>query len=203
MRKRLVDYKTALLFAMPSFISVYAVRRFLLPLIPKIIFSSGSFVLHQDMFIMLVFAVMMFAAGFSMIRNKTVEEEKWKSGFNYAGIAQAGFIVGAITGLVSVGGGFLIIPALVVFARVPIRLAVGTSLVIIATNALIGFEGELHNNPNIDWFFLFYFCIFSIAGIIAGSSISRFIPSTKLKPMFGWFIFVMGIYIIVRELFIR
>ena len=200
MRKRLVDYTTAMLFAVPSFISVYIVRRFFLPLVPEKIVEAGSFVLHKDLFIMLIFAVMMIAAGYSMVRNRLGDKNEKKT-FNYPRIAQQGFIVGAITGLVSVGGGFLIIPSLVLFAKVPIRMAVGTSLIIIATNALVGFTGELHNNPNVDWYFLFYFCLFSVAGIIAGSTISHYIPSEKLKPLFGWFVLVMGGYIVVKELF--
>ncbi len=205
MRKGLVDYKTAIAFALPSFLSVYIVRRFLLPLIPAVIFRSGSFVMSKEVFIMLVFAVLMISAAYSMIRNKKYEDaDKATNGeFNYSMILFQGFLVGAITGLVSVGGGFLIIPSLVLFARVPIRMAVGTSLVIIATNAFVGFIGDLHNQNVIDWVFLFKFCAFSIAGIILGSNIARFIPAPRLKPLFGWFVLAMGCYIVIRELFFQ
>jgi uncharacterized membrane protein YfcA len=147
----------------------------------------------------------MIAAAFSMIRNKKYDDpDKIQLGdFNYPRIMLQGFIVGAITGLVSVGGGFLIIPSLVLFARVPIKMAVGTSLVIIATNAFIGFIGDLHNQAVVDWAFLFKFCIFSILGIILGSNIVRYIPATRLKPMFGWFILVMGCYIVIHELLLQ
>lgn len=205
MRKDLVDYRTAIAFALPSFVSVYSVRRFLLPLIPRIVYQSGNFIITKEIFIMLVFAVLMISAAFSMIRNKKYEEvDKSMIGhFNYSMILAQGFLVGAITGLVSVGGGFLIIPSLVLFARIPIKLAVGTSLVIIATNAFIGFIGDLPNQPVVDWVFLFKFCGFSVAGIILGSNIARFIPASKLKPLFGWFVFVMGCYIVIRELLFR
>ena len=95
----------------------------------------------------------------------------------------------------------LIIPSLVLFAHVPIKLAVGTSLLIISTNAFIGFMGDLHNDFQIDYLFLLTFCTFSIAGIIIGSNVARYIPSEKLKPLFGWFILLMGLYILIRELF--
>ena len=203
MRKDLVDYKTAIAFAVPSFISVYVVRRFLLPLIPPVVFRTDLFFLSKDVFIMLVFAVLMVAAAVSMIRDKKYKEpEKAEIGhFNYPMILRQGFFVGAITGLVSVGGGFLIIPSLVLFARVPIKMAVGTSLIIIATNAFIGFLGDLHNDNVIDWMFLFQFCLFSVVGIIVGSNLTRFIPAQRLKPIFGWFVLFMGCFIIVRELF--
>jgi uncharacterized membrane protein YfcA len=204
MRKELVDYKTAIAFAVPSFISVYIVRRFLLPLIPNVLFRTENFVLSKEIFIMLVFAFLMVAAAYSMIRNKTYSEKenKQEGKFNYTAIFLQGFLVGAITGLVSVGGGFLIIPSLVLFARVPIKMAVGTSLIIIATNAFIGFLGDLHNEAVIDWLFLSKFCVFSVLGIILGSNISRFIPAAKLKPLFGWFVLFMGCYIVIKELFL-
>ena len=154
---------------------------------------------------MIVFAVLMIAAAFSMIRNKKYDDDAivQKRQFNYPRILLQGFMVGAITGLVSVGGGFLIIPSLVLFGRVPIKMAVGTSLVIIATNAFIGFEGDLHNQLTIDWSFLFKFCAFSVVGIMIGSNLARSIPSQRLKPVFGWFVLVMGCFIVIRELLFR
>ncbi len=203
MRKELVDYRTAIAFALPSFVSVYVVRRFLLPILPPVIFKSEHFLLSKEIFIMLVFAVLMISAALSMIRDKKYSEpEKTEIGhFNYPMILFQGFLVGAITGLVSVGGGFLIIPSLVLFARVPMKMAVGTSLIIIATNAFVGFIGDLHNNANIDWIFLLKFCVFSVIGIILGSNLAKYIPAQRLKPLFGWFIFAMGLYIVVREVF--
>jgi len=205
MKKDLVDYKTAVVFAVPSFISVYIVRRYILSLIPPVVFHSGNFVLKKEVLIMLVFGVLMISAAYSMIRNKKYEQEEEKhSGiFNYPMILTQGFLVGAMTGLVSVGGGFLIIPSLVIFGRVPIKMAVGTSLVIIATNAFIGFLGDLSNQLVIDWTFLFKFCLFSVVGIVLGSNIARHISAARLKPLFGWFVLLMGCYIVIHELFIR
>ena len=205
MRKELVDYKTAITFALPSFISVFVVRRFVLPLIPSTVFRSTNFILTKDIFIMLLFAILMIAAAYSMIKNRSYKEAEAGEdrAFNYSMIFIQGFVVGAITGLVSVGGGFLIIPSLVLFARVPIKVAVGTSLVIIATNAFIGFLGDLPNLENIDWTFLFGFCAFSAAGIVLGSNVAKHIPAPRLKPLFGWFVLLMGCYIFVHELFLR
>jgi hypothetical protein len=206
MRNKMIDYKTAFVYAVPSFISVYLVRRFLLPVIPQEIIHLGSRVITKEIFIMLVFAVLMISAAFSMIRKPAFADEDTdylKAEFQYKIILLQGLIVGAITGLVSVGGGFLIIPSLVLFARVPIKLAVGTSLVIIATNSFVGFIGELHNQPFIDYGFLLRFSLFSIGGIFMGSAMAKKISNARLKPIFGWFILFMGVYIVVHELLLR
>ncbi len=198
-RKQLVDYKIALVFTVPSLVSVYVIRRFLLPQIPDIILNTRNYILDKDVLIMVVFALLMIATAISMMR-KTIPVSEEKHALARTKIALLGLIVGAITGLVSVGGGFLIIPALVLFAKIPIRMAVGTSLLVIAANALIGFAGELHNNSAVDWMFLIYFTLLSVLGIIAGGRLAQHIPSDKLKPVFGWFILVMGVYIIFKEL---
>ena len=109
-------------------------------------------------------------------------------------------VVGMITGIVGAGGGFLIIPALVLLAKLPMKKAVGTSLIIIAAKSLIGFTGDLKGEEIIDWNFLFLFSAIAIGGIIGGSILSKHIPNEKLKPAFGWFVLAMGVYIIGREL---
>ncbi|HQW86565.1 MAG TPA: sulfite exporter TauE/SafE family protein, partial [Flavobacteriales bacterium] len=120
--------------------------------------------------------------------------------FNYPLILIEGIVVGTVTGIVGAGGGFLIIPALVLLAKLPMKQAVGTSLIIIAAKSLIGFTGDLNGSEVIDWNFLLVFSAIAIGGIIAGSMLSKRIPNEKLKPAFGWFVLVMGIYIIGREL---
>ncbi len=110
-------------------------------------------------------------------------------------------MVGAITGLVGAGGGFMIIPALVVFAKLPMKMAVGTSLLIIAAKSLIGFVGDVMNPElTIDWTLLIIFSLIATVGIFVGSYLSNFIPGAKLKKAFGWFVAVMGVYILLKEL---
>ncbi|GAC1599062.1 MAG: hypothetical protein NVS3B25_25610 [Hymenobacter sp.] len=109
-------------------------------------------------------------------------------------------MVGVLTGMVGAGGGFLIIPALVLVARLPMQLAVGTSLAIIALNSLIGFTGDLSAGTRIAWPFLLGFLAFALGGIVLGTYLARFIPGQRLKPAFGWFTLAMGIFILVREL---
>jgi uncharacterized membrane protein YfcA len=151
---------------------------------------------------MVFFALIMLAASYSMIKSNKEKKENPNSElkFNYLMIALEGGLVGVLTGIVGAGGGFLIIPALVLFARLPMKMAVGTSLLIIAAKSLIGFLGDL-SNLSVDWAFLLPFTALSILGIFAGSYISKFIPGEKLKKAFGWFVLVMGIYIITKEVF--
>lgn len=200
MKKGLVDYKTALVFAIPSFIAVFLTRKFLVPALPDPLFTIGEAIITKNIGIMVFFAVIMLAASYSMITEKrggdAVEEEVK---FNFPMIALEGLVVGVITGIVGAGGGFLIIPALVLLAKLPMKLAVGTSLLIIAAKSLIGFLGDV-STQTIDWQLLLIFTSLSIVGIFIGSALSKKINDQVLKTGFGWFVLVMGIYIITKEL---
>ena len=152
---------------------------------------------------MLLFAVLMLAASYSMIRDK--KEQKKTAGkqqFNYPLIMIEGAVVGLLTGMVGAGGGFLIIPALVLLSKLPMKKAVGTSLLIIAAKSLIGFTGDI-SNYKMDWTLLIIITLIAIAGIFIGNILSNKINGEKLKKGFGWFVLVMGIYIIIKELFLR
>jgi|UniRef100_UPI004048575A uncharacterized protein len=200
MKKGLVNYKTALVFAIPSFIAVFLTRKFLIPALPDPLFSIGEAMITKNIGIMVFFALIMLAASYSMIRGKKGEsEEEEEVKFNLPMIALEGSVVGVITGIVGAGGGFLIIPALVLLAKLPMKMAVGTSLLIIAAKSLIGFLGDL-SSQTIDWQLLLIFTGLSIVGIFIGSALSKKINEKVLKTGFGWFVLLMGIYIITKEL---
>lgn len=200
MKKGLVNYKTAFVFAIPSFIAVFLTRKFLVPALPDPLVTIGDAIITKNIGIMVFFAIIMLAASYSMIKGKKgsvgLEEEMR---FNFPMIAVEGLVVGVITGIVGAGGGFLIIPALVLFAKLPMKLAVGTSLLIIAAKSLIGFLGDI-STQTIDWQLLLTFTLLSIVGIFIGSALSKKINEQALKTGFGWFVLVMGIYIITKEL---
>lgn len=202
MKKGLVSYKTAAVFAIPSLTAVFLTRKYLVPAIPAEILTLGDFVLTKDLAIMLFFAIIMVAAAYSMIRSgKKKDAEPGEIEFNYPLIILEGAVVGVLTGIVGAGGGFLIIPALVILAKLPMKMAVGTSLLIISVKSLIGFLGDISERI-IDWNFLALFSAFAIAGILIGSFVSKYVPSGKLKGAFGWFVLVMGVYIIAKELMV-
>ena len=119
--------------------------------------------------------------------------------YNYPLIVLEGFVVGVLTGIVGAGGGFLIIPALVLLAKLPMKKAIATSLLIIAIKSLIGFVGDLQV-IEIDWLFLLIFAAISVFGIFVGVWLNQIVPGKKLKKGFGWFVLVMGVFIVLREL---
>jgi uncharacterized membrane protein YfcA len=172
----------------------------IVPAIPSEVVSINGFVVTKSILLMVLFALLMIAASYSMIKRpkKPIDECNTNQKFNYPLILLEGSIVGILTGLVGAGGGFLIIPALVVLSKLPMKQAVGTSLVIIAAKSLIGFFGE-GSFTAIDWKFLLAISTFAIVGIIIGAQLAKKIDGNKLKPAFGWFVLVMGIYIILKE----
>jgi uncharacterized protein len=201
-KKGNLDIKTALIFGFPSVVSVYVVRKFIVPIIPDPIFSLGDMVITKGIFILLVFSVLMVVAALSMIRKnkREVLDCNQKIHYNFSLILGEGILVGAITGLVGAGGGFLIIPALVLFGGLCMKKAVGTSLLVIALKSLVGFGGDLGSGLELDIPFMLLFAGFATVGIIAGTLISKNLTNEKLKPAFGWFVLAMGVYIISKEL---
>lgn len=201
-KKGNLDLKTALVFGLPSIVSVYTMRKFVVPIIPDPVFSLGDVVITKSIFVLIVFSILMMLAALSMIRKnrREVLDCEQKISYNFPLILGEGIVVGAITGLVGAGGGFLIIPALVLFGGLCMKKAVGTSLLIIALKSLIGFTGDLGAGLQLDFHFMLMFSAFATVGIVAGTFISKHIANEKLKPGFGWFVLVMGIYIIGKAL---
>lgn len=200
MQKGLVDLRTAIVFSIPAFIAVYLTRKFLVPAIPEHVVSIADFEITKNIAIMVFFALIMLFASYSMIKERKIQEsQESKVIYNYPLIIIEGLVVGVLTGIVGAGGGFLIIPALVLFAKLPMKKAVATSLLIIAIKSLIGFIGDVEN-LEIDWTFLLSFTFISIIGIFIGVWLNKFIDGKKLKKAFGWFTLIMGIYILFKEL---
>lgn len=201
-KQGLVNTKTALIFGVPAIAAVYATRAFLVPLIPNELFTIGGFIVTKSILLMILFAILMVFASISMIKEKkqTNGNANEKQKFNYPMILVEGAVVGLLTGLVGAGGGFLIIPALVLFSKLPMKQAIGTSLLIIAAKSLIGFTGDI-SHYEMDWKLLLMITGLAIGGIFIGNWLSHKISGDKLKKGFGWFVLVMGIYIIVKELF--
>lgn len=202
--KKLVDFKAVSEFGIPSIFSIFITRHYILPAIPERIFSIGKTDITRDILLMVVFAILMLIASVFMILNSEDVSEKRLNTVRHAKIlplALWGLLIGLITGLLGAGGGFLIIPALILFVKLPMKRAIGTSLVIIAINSIFGFLFSLKETP-LDWKILLLFTLLSIAGIYAGSLFAEKVPGRSLKRWFGWFVGIMGVYIILRELFL-
>ncbi len=201
MKHGLVHYRTALIFAPPSLILVFLTRKFLIPALPAVMIQLGNFVVSKNLFVMLLFAGLMVAASYSMIKGKKDKDmiDDPEPSISIWAVILQGVGVGTLTGLVGAGGGFIIIPTLVLLGKLDMKVAVGTSLFIISINSIFGFLGDL-GSQEIDWKLLFSFSALAAVGILTGSWLTRLIDGSKLKPAFGWFVLGMGIYIFLKEL---
>lgn len=188
----------------PAALMVFLVRQFVIPRIPDHLIEIGSLSVTKNQGILLLFAVIMLLASFAMIRKPQTsgEEVSEQPDFKYGKIMLDGAVVGTVTGIVGAGGGFLIIPALVLLAKLPMKLAVGTSLLIITIKSLLGFLGDI-SNPAIDWKLLLIFSSISVAGIFVGSRLSARVPADLLKRGFGYFTLVMGLFMILKETLLK
>ena len=196
-RKNLVDIKNGFIFAIPSFIAVYLTRKFIVPRIPEIIIES-PILITKNTFLMLFFAVIMIFGALSVLKKKSQDNNNEEKR-NLILIGIQTFTIGIIIGLVGAGGGFLIIPSLILFAKLPMRKAVGTSLFIIAMNSLVGFIGDVQN-LEIDWLFLLTFSVISVVGIFIGMYLTKYTNESQLKKIFAYFVLVMAAIILLKEM---
>ena len=203
--KGYVDWKTAIVFGIPAIVGVALVRYYVVPALPDIFFKINDFEFTRRMGMFGLFALLMIPAAFSMIKKPKDKQQNGDGAvnYNYPLILTEGLLVGGITGMIGAGGGFLIIPALVILANINMKVAIGTSLVIIAFKSLLGFFLGDALTMDINWKFLAVFTGISLVGIFIGSYLSNFIDGDKLKKGFGYFIFVMAIFIFYMEFFIK
>lgn len=198
---QLVSIRTAMMFGMPSLIAIFSTRKWLVASIPDIIVQISSFVVTKRMLILGVFALLMILASLMMItrhNQQSVSSEREQMRLFF--LVLLGFFTGFLTGLVGVGGGFLIIPVLVYMANMPFKTAIGTALLIIASNSLIGFAGHILNYT-VNWHFLSVITTLAIAGIFTGSRWAKNLPTSLLQKFFGWFTLTMGTCMMIREIF--
>ena len=196
-----VNFKIVLLFGIPSLLAVFFTRSQLLPLLPDAFTLSNNVSISKSKLVMIVFSVVMFAASSKMIRKprqKNLATPKIVT--SALPLISQGLLIGTVSGLVGAGGGFLIIPVLVFFANLPMRQAMGTSLTIIAIQCLIGFTGDLGQH-HIDWILVLSFSAISVFGLFIGNRLSKRIIDGNLRQIFGWFILLMSLYIMFKELF--
>lgn len=195
-----VDGRITATFALPSFVSVYLSRRYLVPALPDPLFWAGTFPVKKSDAILFFFAIVMLLAARAMLRDKRPEEGLASDGHpRFASLALDGMAVGLLTGIIGAGGGFLIVPMLVLLAGLPIHRAVATSVLIIAINSFVGFLGDVQHT-HLNWNFILPFTGLSVGGIFLGMYLSRFVPPHRLRKSFGWFVLTVALYMIWKEL---
>ncbi len=204
-RKGQVSLNTAIIFGSTSIITVFITRKYIIPALPENLFTIGDFTFTLSLVTMLLFAIVMLIASVAMIKGrkkKLVGEARKDVKAAIPKLLSYGVGIGFITGLLGAGGGFILIPALVLLVGLPMKKAVGTSLLIIALNSLIGFLGDI-GSFSMNWKLILTVAAIAIAGIILGGSLSKKIEGEKLKKGFGWFVLIMGIYIIIKETLLK
>ena len=220
-RNDLVNVRAAVAFSIPSLLVVFCTRRWLVPAIPQQLGTVAGIEVSKDLFILVLFAVIMGLSALSMIvrpryavavigataaatrdapRPRTAPAVPPPVKVSIPLLALEGAVIGVLTGVVGAGGGFAIVPALAVFARLPMRVAVGTSLTIIAAKSLFGFLGDVAVESNFDWGLLLAFTALAVVGILLGTRLGRLVPGTRLRPAFGWFVLLAAAGILMREL---
>ena len=198
-RQGTIDIKTAIIFGIPSILGVLLARYYLLPSIPNE-FKLGVFI-TKDFVIMFVFSVLMILAALMMMKKnqkKSHTQDIPKNKFFL--VVLEGLVVGGVTGFVGAGGGFLIIPALVLLAGLEMKIAVGTSLIIIALKSIIGFGGDLIGGFQTDWILVFYIMSATLVGVLVGNFLSQKFTGEQLKKYFGIMVLVIGFYIVTEQI---
>ena len=200
--KRNVDYKTLMYFGIPSTFSIFIIRRLIVNRLP-LSFVLLHYKIPMSSVFMQAFAILMVIAAIQMTwKKKTVNlpfKERDIAGYDRVQIVFVGLGVGIITGLLGIGGGFIIMPALISILRLDVRKAIGTTLIIIAVNSSFGFLTTLNLQP-LDWNLLLVFSLGTTTGIFVGSYWSDKISGESLKKIFGCFVLTISIWIFVKEL---
>lgn len=195
-----VDFGKVLYFGLPSMITVFLVRTFILPLIPDEFVIAG-FVLHQERVLMVLFALVMIVSAVPMIKANKASSILPQCDHVFFIILQ-GVLVGFVTGVVGAGGGFLIIPVLINSFGLTLKRAVSTSLVLISINSMIGILGDIEKFHEFDWKLILGYILLSVTGLFIGFKITNRIENTVLKKGFGILILGLSIFILFQELFL-
>ena len=198
-----LDFRKGILFATPGFISVFLSRKFIVPAIP-LSFNSFGLEFSRSFILMILFALVMLFSALAMFKKKSSDLSPKDSPIPVKSATRniliQGFIVGGVTGLVGAGGGFLIVPALTILVGLPMRIAIGTSLFIIALNSAIGVLSSLSSGIIFDWQTLSIVASLSIFGMIVGLFLKQKITDSLLKKIFAWLVLLMAIFIFTKEI---
>ncbi len=194
------EFNAAWPFALGSVPAVFAVRQWVIPSIPESLMVIGQWELTRDRLLLIMFGVLMLVIGARMLRKGekvTEQNEKPKVGF----LIGIGVATGVLAGLVGAGGGFIIVPALVLGAGLGMKKAVGTSLGIISIQSLAGFLGAMKSFNTSVLGLVGIVCFLALVGVFIGRWLSGKMEATQIRPIFAWFVVSMGVFILLRETF--
>lgn len=197
--KKEIDFKTTALFILPSMLTVYITKQYILPNIPD------SFPLYQntiskDQIIMSLFAIIILASAFAMLRKRENKNRSRRVSNHIILLVSIGFITGLLTGLVGAGGGFIIVPALVLVLGINIKQATAASLFIITINATFGLLSNFKQLDQINWTILIIFTGITLIGLMIGFQLKTKLKPENLKVVFGYFLGAIGIAIAGTEI---
>jgi uncharacterized protein len=191
------DLRAGVIFAMSSVVAVFSTRKWIIPSIPDEILLANDLLVTKRALILVVFAMLVIVSSLMMLMKYSwapIDQGKQRLKF----LLPVGFATGIIGGFVGAGGGFLILPSLVIFARLPFKIAIGTTLLVIGFNSLLGFLGDVMNY-SINWLFLAMITGLASLGMLLGNLVSAKIPSYHLRLSFGWIMLATALLILVKE----
>lgn len=191
-----IDFRTSIVFSASSVAAIFLTRQWILPMIPDDIYLHDLHLSKRGL-ILGVFALLAIASSVTILLKPSCKSSySEKQRLTY--LVPVGFITGMLVGFVGVGGGFLILPALIIFARLPFKIAVGTTLLVIGFNSLLGFLGDVMNHP-INWLFLCAITALATLGMLLGNIYSKRISVHHLRLFFGWVMLITSIVILIKE----
>jgi len=196
-KRQQVDVRSGIVFGICSVIAIFATRRWIIPSIPDEILLSDSLTVTKRVLMLGIFALLAISSSVIILLKHT-----WTPSHGVGNrlkfLIPAGIATGIVVGLAGVGGGFLILPSLLLFARLPFKPAVGTTLLIIGFNSMLGFLGDVINYP-INWLFLLLITGFAIVGMLLGHLYSTKIPLHYLRLAFAWIVLTIAVAMMVTE----
>jgi uncharacterized membrane protein YfcA len=198
-QKQLVDVRTGAFFGAPSVVAAFVARKWLVVALPDVVFQRSAFTLTKDTLLLVLLSLLMITSSLSIICKGNADGERQGAPQKLL-LVLAGLLVGLLAGLVGAGGGVLILPALLFFGRLPFKRAVGTTLVIIASNCLLGFCGDVLNHT-LNWLFVLSLSAVALIGMYVGEVAEKYLfPSVSWHKAFGWILLLMALCMLVNEL---
>ncbi len=200
--RNLICFKSALGFLLPALTSIFFFKEYLIPYLPDTIQVLNIYSVSKSSLILIITGLLMLIASIWMLdkdENKGIDHS---NEVEPVYLNLSGIVIGGLTAFIGIGGGFLIVPALLVYGKLPMKKAIGTALLIILFKSFTGFSIDVIQNQ-FDWTFLLKFSAFGVVGMLAGIYLSGLVSNEKLKKGFAYLILGVGSLVLIKELFIQ